>query len=184
MSWKTPSGLEIGMSFFGGKIVVFSVTFHILFLLQVQQVGILSRYNFKNIKTCSFWKDVRLYEWFRRNRDTERSKNLQSFWCWAGRAGTVSKILKASSRASGLMFNFENWPAINEFGETGMPRGRWICNFFGVEWRETSFTPWTGIQPCENSRQNIVLSVKAWKINMWSVGAILTFWTIRFNVCF
>jgi hypothetical protein len=31
------------------------------------------------------------------------------------------------------------------------------------------------IQSCENSRQNIFLSVKAWKINIWSVGAILTF---------
>ena len=71
--------LENGMSPFGAKIVF------------VSQLGLStsfcatsrkSRFIVKNFKRCSFWKDFRLDEWFWRNRDAQRSKNLQSFWCW------------------------------------------------------------------------------------------------------
>jgi len=60
--------LEIEMSPFG-KIVFFLGTFHRLFLLC-------------KIKRNHFWKDVRLDKYFQRNRNAQRSKNLQSFWFW------------------------------------------------------------------------------------------------------
>ena len=60
--------LEIEMSPFG-KIVFFLGTFHRLFL-------------FCKIKRNRFWKDVRLDKCCRRNRNAQRSKNLQSFWFW------------------------------------------------------------------------------------------------------
>ena len=48
-----------------------------------------SSYSVKNIKSEleSFWTDVQLWKltsnkWVRRNRDAQRSMNLQCFWCW------------------------------------------------------------------------------------------------------
>ena len=97
------SWLEIEMSSFGGKVVFFLGTFHRLFM-------------FYKIKRNRFWKDVRLDKCCRRNRNAQRSKNLQSFWFWVKENFLYRKIffyLWKCGRFGSLVLSWHSEPSVS-----------------------------------------------------------------------